>query len=827
MQVAQNKKVEQLRKMKLNGIWKMSRADGDMIGEKKFLDAAVPGSLYQTMLENGEMKDPFYGENELEVLKLSEEDFCFETVFRAGKELMQEEKIFLVLDGIDTLADVFVNGENVGHCDNMHRSWEFDVSSIIKDGKNELKIRLYSPIQYIKQKNEKVYTGGVTESMEGFPHLRKAHCMFGWDWGPRLPDEGIFRDVSLVGYSKGRIHDVYVTQKHEDERVGLGFHVNCQWLKEGSDNQIEIKVTAPDGTCYLADTENLLWLEEPQLWWPNGYGAHPLYKVNVTLLDENKEVLDTWEKKIGLRTMTINQDKDEWGNGFAHEVNGVKIFAMGANYIPEDNLLGRCSKERTKALLKDCVTCHYNIIRVWGGGFYPDDYFYELCDEFGLLVWQDFMFACESVELTEEFEENIRQEVIQNVQRIRNHACLALWCGNNEMESQTMDKCWKPSKKQECDYIKLFEYIIPGILKQEDPQTFYWPSSPSSGGNYDNPWEENKGDTHYWDVWHGEKPFTEFRKFYFRYLSEFGFQSFPSLKTIETFTEEKDRNIFSRVMEMHQRNCGANGKILSYLSQTYLYPKDFAHLIYASQLLQAEAMRHGIEHNRRNRGRCMGTIVWQLNDIWPAASWSGIDYYGRWKALQYEEKRSFEPVHISCEEMGEIQQRPYCILEPSEMEQSVRLHVANETKNMVTGTVKWELRTPDSLIVLQGSEEVTVEAMSGTWLDKLNFQNYNVRKHYVSYTLETKNGIISSGTCLLTMPKHFEFRNPKLQVKQDGDKITVTAENYAKNVMVYDLDSDLVLSDNFFDMNKGEKTISIQRGTVSKLRVMSVYDIGF
>ena len=495
---------------------------------------------------------------------------------------------------------------------------------------------------------------------EGFPHLRKAHCMFGWDWGPRLPDAGIFRPVSLLGVKNSRIESVYVTQHHEEGKVTLDFDVTLELFggsksAQGSGfmeqaaqwdtTRIEVEVTSPDGKKYhpnLSGKEPAgeapkedyrIEITDPQLWWPRGYGKQPLYQVKVTLLSKEGEALDTWERRIGLRVLTVNTEKDEWGNCFAYEVNGVKIFAMGADYIPEDNILSRVNRERTRKLLTDAAWANHNCIRVWGGGYYPDDFFFDICDELGLIVWQDFMFACASYELDDDFERNVSKEIVDNVRRIRHHACLGLWCGNNEMETQTLDGVWKTTAKQKYDYIKLYEYIIPKILQEEDPAAFYWPSSPSSGGNFDNPWDENRGDTHYWDVWHGNKPFTEYRKFRFRYLSEFGFQSFPCLKTVESFTLPEDRNIFSRVMEMHQRNCAANGKILNYLSATYLYPKDFDSLLYTSQLLQADAIRYGVEHFRRHRGRCMGAVVWQLNDIWPVASWASVDYYGRWKAL--------------------------------------------------------------------------------------------------------------------------------------------------------------------------------------------------
>lgn len=498
---------------------------------------------------------------------------------------------------------------------------------------------------------------------------------------------------------------------------------------------------------------------------------------------------------------------------------------MGADYIPEDNLFSRINKERTRKLLSDAAAVNHNSIRVWGGGYYPDDYFFDICDELGLLVWQDFMFACASYELDDVFERNITAEIRDNVRRLRHHACLALWCGNNEMETQTLDKAWKPSIKQKYDYIKIFEYIIPHILQEEDPVTFYWPSSPSSGGNYDDPWDENRGDTHYWAVWHGNKPFTDYRNYHFRYLSEFGFQSFPCMQTVETFTEPQDRNIFSRVMEMHQRNTSANGKIMNYLSATYLYPKDFDQLLYASQLLQADAIRYGVEHFRRNRGRCMGAVVWQLNDIWPVASWASIDYYGRWKALHYAEKRMYAPVMISCEETGELSERPFCVSEPHPILVKARLHVANETMQEVKGIVKWKVCLPDSSVLLEGGQELTVPALDGVWLDQIDLEDFEERKIHISYAFIVNGEVVSENSCLFTAPKHYFFEDPRLSVRAEGNKVTVRAEKYAKNVMIGNADGSLKLSDNFFDMEAGEKTVEVLEGNTDTLSVRSVYNI--
>ena len=833
-------------KMILDKNWQMQIIGENVYGiSEDWIEAQVPGSVYSNLLHHGLMPDPYDRMNELDALKLMENDFRFQTTFTLSRQQTDSDFLLLRFDGIDTLAKVCLNGRVLGSVNNMHRIWEFDIAETAVCGENTLLIEFASPTKFIEEENAKVFTGGSAEAMRGFPHLRKAHCMFGWDWGPRLPDVGIFREVSVLFGEKARLGWVYITQKWHDKEKNISedkAYIVQDVVDITTDGRIEGFV--PDGNYEIQialydDRDNLVkskssrqdaeWhtitVRNPKRWWPHGYGEQPLYRMEVTLIDETGEVLDVWSRRIGLRTVTVNTQKDEWGECFAHEVNGIKIFAMGADYIPEDNILSRVTRERTEKLLRDAVAANHNCIRVWGGGYYPDDWFYDLCDELGLLVWQDFMFACASYELDDEFEHNICAEIRDNVRRIRHHACLGLWCGNNEMEAQTLDKAWQPSAKQKYDYIKLFEYIIPKVLEMEDPETFYWPSSPSSGGNFDDPWDENRGDAHYWDVWHGNKPFTEYRKYQFRYLSEFGFQSFPCLKTVESFTRPEDRNIFSRVMEMHQRNAAANGKILSYLSATYLYPSEFDLLLYASQLLQAEAIRYGIEHFRRHRGRCMGTVVWQLNDIWPTASWAGIDYYGRWKALHYAEKRAFAPVMISCEETGELSERPYCIAQPAPIEKSARLHVANETTQLIKGVAHWQLRSASGEVLLMGQEGVTVNPLSGIWLEKHDFSAFNELEVYLSYAFEIDDRVVSESTCLFTAPKHFTFEDPKLSCVREGSSLIVSAQAYAKNVEIQGVDKDVRLSDNFFDMNPGEKRVEIVEGDAEKFSVRSVYDI--
>ncbi len=814
--------------------WSMNKA-----GETETFPAIVPGSVYNDLLFNKKMEDPYYRDNEGKALKIMDDDFEYRTTFDRPEELDGSEEILLHFDGIDTVADIFLNGALLGHVENMHRTWEFPVKAFLRPQGNELKVVLYSPTKFIKEANKKNPILGSTDAMAGFPHLRKAHCMFGWDWGPRLPDAGIWRDVRLIGFEDARIDSVYVTQKHADGTVKLTLYVEVDRIGEelvrrlGEDHRLDdlacrVTLTDPDGRESVyehAEAMAGILVEHPQLWWPNGYGSQPLYEIEVELLKDG-QALDSWKRRIGLRTMEMHIEKDQYGEQFCHKVNGVKIFAMGADYIPEDNILARVTPERTYNLLAQAKAAHFNCIRVWGGGNYPYDAFWDACDELGLIVWEDFMFACAVYDLTEEFEENITAEFIDNIKRIRHHASLGLWCGNNEMEMFVLQgEGWVNKPSQKSDYVKMYEYILPKICKKYDPNTFYWPASPSSGGAFDAPNDENRGDVHYWDVWHGNKPITEYRKFYFRYVSEFGFQSFPSLKTCETFTEPKDRNIFSYVMEKHQRNSSANGKIMNYMEQTFLYPTGFDTVLYASQLLQAEAIRYGVEHFRRNRGRCMGTVIWQLNDCWPVASWSSIDYCGRWKAMHYYAKRFFAPIMISCAEEGILSQDTNPNAEPYEVKKSIHLNVANETMEQVCVTVKWALRNEKAEILRQGEKELCVDALSAAWLDKEEMTDADLYHNYVSYDCCRNGERISGGTVLFTAPKQFDFADPQLCVRAEGDELVVSAKAYARSVEIINEADDMLLSDNYFDMNAGECRVKVLKGKPEGLKVRSVYDI--
>lgn len=394
------------------------------------------------------------------------------------------------------------------------------------------------------------------------------------------------------------------------------------------------------------------------------------------------------------------------------------------------------------------------------------------------------------------------------------------------MEMFVKEGNWVSKHSEVKDYLLMYERVIPEVLKEYDPQTFYWPASPSSGGSFDEPNAPDRGDVHYWDVWHGSKPFSDYRNYFFRYASEFGFQSFPCLNTIKTFTDDPDDwNIFSYVMEKHQRNAGANGKIMNYMQQTFRYPSAFETVLYASQLLQAEAIRYGVEHFRRNRGRCMGAIYWQLNDCWPVASWSSIDYTGRWKALHYYAKRFFSPLMVSCEEEGWLTRKPDMNREHFEFEKSIRLNVANETRKEQQVLVRWAVRNRSGEIVSSHEELVCVPAMSSVWLDKMEFPHIQVFDRYVSYELLKDGEVISEGTVIFSLPKYFSYADPKLTCQVEGDEIVVQAQAYAKSVEIRNDTETLLLSDNYFDLNAGEKRVRILGGKPENLQLRSVYDI--
>ena len=787
----------------LNGTWQLSAGHRSL----ESVDMQIPGTVLSGLLAAGKIKDPFYRTNEDATRALFWKDYVFTRTFDVDEELLAQQHIVLVCEGLDTLAEISINGTFLAKTDNMHRTWKFQAKKLLHPGKNEIQIVFRSVLRFIEDypyEAHKKINYIPCGSMKGNQLLRKAHSMFGWDWGPQTIDAGIFRDIYLQGYSHARIEDIRIHQQHAKNvsvqtSITLSESVPGQKLcvelsEDGADKPLQTKLckTNADGVAAVDFV-----IENPKLWWPNDYGDQPLYIVRTTLLDEDGTNLESITRRIGLRTLTISQEKDEWGNEFAFCVNGVKIFTRGGNYIPDDCLYTRITEKKLDYILESCRRAHFNCVRVWGGGYYPSDAFYDLCDEKGLIVWQDLMYACNVYDVTDAFAENCRQETYDNVRRLRHHASLGLWCGNNEIES-AWDH-WGDFQKEtpylRADYIRLFEEVLPKAVQEADGETFYWHSSPSSGGCFDNPDDANRGDTHYWDVWHGQKPFTDYRKYFFRFCSEFGFQSFPCAKTVNSFTLEDDRNIFARVMESHQKNDAANGKMLYYLSENLRYPKDLTHLLYASQVLQGMAIKYGVDHWRRNRGRCMGTLYWQINDDWPAPSWSSIDYFGRWKALHYMAQKFYAPHAVSMT-LEDHRCHVYFSNESFETtEYSLTLSIRD-----LSGNVLETYETKGNSPAFSAIETAVVDICS--WED----QKDDV---FLEAVIHTKDQKVLKDVETLVPYKYLNLKNPVIstEAKETNDAfiLHISSDCFAPFVALDFDDADVIFSDNFFHLT--DKTV--------------------
>ncbi len=811
--------------LSLNGKWKMQKK-----GDSQLTEALVPGSVYNDLLNAGLMEDPYFRDNEESALQLSCNDYEYSRTFIISDEIIQSDMVYLLCMGLDTLSEIYINEKHISDTNNMFRTYRFDIKEFLHKGENSIRILFNSPVNYATQMDDRDHLISSSCAVRGISHIRKASCMFGWDWGPKLPDIGIWRDISIIYGNSGKISDMYVRTRPDGKKYIIDIELKNDIISSDSKVANKITVTDPDGNIISTQTDKnivTLTIDNPKLWWPNGYGEQPLYTV-LNELYVDSESVDCKTLTIGLREITINRDTVEDGTKFEFTVNGISIFAMGADYIIEDNILARCNKEKTEQLIRDCIEANYNIIRVWGGALYPEDYFFDLCDKYGLLVWQDFMFANAMYNHDKEFLDNIAHEIEDNIKRLRHHASLAIWCGNNEIE-ELWDGRWRrnnwgtPALK--ANYIKLFESFIPELVEKYDPDRFYWPSSPSSYGSFDDPNGQQHGDMHYWGVWHADEPFTAFRDLYPRMMTEFGLQSFPDYKTIKSFTLPEDRNIFSYVMEAHQKSRTGNTKIMNYIGMNYKYPKDLKALVYVSQLIQAEGIKYGVEHWRRNRGRCMGSIYWQLNDCWPVASWSSIDSFGRWKALHYAAKRFYSPIMISACEDGA----------------DVSLWVCNETRNSVCGIASWRL-IRDNQVILSSKAEMELSPLSSAKIKDLDFSEYidtpmHCRNTILEYKFITENTVVSEGTLCFVKYKHFSFANPCIKTKvfdENGTlKITISADNFAKFVYLDLSEADAVFSDNYFDLCGGEeKTVSVIRTSKdididafkNQLTVTSLYD---
>lgn len=785
--------------MSLSGSWRLRQVGGD--GQE--FPAQVPGGVHTDLLAAGQIPDPFVGDKEFDVQWVAEKDWSFSRQFTVSAEMLAEDRVVLVCDGLDTLGQVTLNGKVLGRFENMFRVYQWEVKDILRPGENEIVFTFDSPVNYVTEWQRKNPLLGVTQAIPGASHIRKAPCHFGWDWGPMLPPIGIWKDLRLEGYSVAQFENVHLRQQVEGAKGFLSAQVEAeQWIE--ADLQVKLIVVGPDGKSWEQKAEldgkfGMVSVEiaDLELWWPNGYGKQPLYQVEVVLQAGGRR-LDGKKYKIGFRTIELSQKPDQWGESFTFIVNGVPIFAKGADWIPADSFPTRISDEYLQGLLRSAVDAHMNMLRIWGGGFYEEEDFYDLCDEYGILIWQDFVFACSIYPDREDFFANVREEAIQNVRRLRHRASLALWCGNNEMEQGWVDWGWNRPEDHEtmrlkAAYDRMFHHLIPEVVAVEDPDRPYWPSSASSGIPFAEPNGEARGDCHYWDVWHGRKPFTAYRDTFPRFMSEFGFQSLPPMETIKTYAEEKDWNMTSYIMEHHQRSFKGNGLMIAQMTDTFRMPKDFPKLVYLSMLLQAEGIRYGVEHWRRHKERVSGILYWQLNDCWPVASWSSLDYYGRWKALHYMARRFYAPVLLSVEDS----------------DTTMGVWVTSDVNAAWKGEIEWKLVHLDGRVVEAGNEQVSLEPLQSRQFINRTFDISAEERRSLVFlcTLKQNGSLISYSVSPFTSNRYLELVEPQIthQVEQKGEfaGIKLTSSSLARFVELALEGADVIFSDNYFDVPAG------------------------
>lgn len=790
----------------LNGEWTIRDANGSMT-----LPGRVPGDVMHALLAAGKIRDPFVRENELDVQWVGKTDWAYERTFRVDEALLKRERIVLRCRGLDTIATVTVNGVKVGQADNMFRTWEFDLKPALRRGENRIRVLFQSPTTYVDHKQRagrKMQQWGGPLERKGRAWIRKEQCNFGWDWGPCLITSGIWRDLDMVAFDTARLADVHVTQDHNRKggRVALNVAVTAEAAGAAAvhaDVAVTLgkeTVAAGFGTLKNGRLELPLEVEKPRLWWPNNLGAQPLYQVKVELKDAAGEVLDEKTQRIGLRTLRLDRHPDQWGESFQFVVNGVPFFAKGANWIPVDAILSRPTRADYFRLVGDAAAANMNMLRCWGGGIYEDDAFYEACDEFGVCVWQDCMFACATYPAFDHaFMDNVKAEIEDNARRLRHHASLALWCGNNELEQGLVGDVWNDWQMSWDDYKKLFDRLIPETLAALDPGHDYWPCSPHSPqGDRKDHKNPRCGDAHLWDVWHGQKPFEWYRTCEHRFNSEFGFQSFPEPRTVRAFTEPKDRNVTSYVMEHHQRSGIGNTTIMRYMLDWYKLPKDFESTLWLSQILHGMAMKYAVEHWRRSMPRGMGTLYWQINDCWPVASWASIDFFGRWKALQYMARKFFAPLLVSGLEDAE--------------KKTVEVHVTSDLLAPVAGTVRWTAMQADGTVLETGAKAVRVGAAKNRLVTTLDLRRHAegtaARNLMLWLELEVDGKVVADNFVTLVKPKHLELEDPGIRasVKRQKDgtlAVTVKAEKPALWVWLEAGDLDVRYSDNFFHLCPG------------------------
>lgn len=803
-------------KLELGGsAWQFRKA-----GSSDWLPTTVPGTVHTDLLNNKKIDDPYYRTNEKKQQWIGESDWEYQTSFIITDELLQKENVNLVFEGLDTYADVFVNDKLVLSADNMFRSWSKEIKRHLVKGENKLRIYFYSPINKVTPAYKQLgYTVPVSNNDQADERVsvftRKAGYHFGWDWGPRLVTSGVWRPVYLVGWNKAKIDDVFIKQKNlTNSTATLEAQLEVSATTEGVK---EVAIYVDNSKAPVASKRVLLskgltkviipfTMKNVELWWPNGMGKQRLYNFKVQVKD-GAAVVSEKSTRRGFRTVEVVQEANEKGQAFYFKVNGVPVFAKGANYIPQDNFLTRVTPQRYEHIINTAVQSNMNMLRVWGGGIYENEIFYNLCDEKGLLVWQDFMFACALYPPDEALKQNIYNEAVENVKRLRNHPSIAMWCGNNEIVQFFNQNFWgqmkvkwtpKDSISVLNTYAEIFHNILPSAVKAHDDEKFYWSSSPN-GYNYSMKFtgDGKRGDMHYWGVWHGREPFEKFNEVIPSFMSEYGFQSFPEMETVKRFALPEDHSISSEVMTAHQRSGIGNEAIAQYMKARYKTPEDFSNFLYVGQVLQGEGIRMAIEAHRRGMPYCMGSLYWQLDDCWPAASWSSMDYYGRWKALQYMVKKAFNPVIVSILKEGD----------------EIKVYAVSDKLKSFNASLQLQLIDLSGKVLSNVQKQVLVSANGSTIIYSVKendlVKGHNRNKISFIATLVAGKEEVAQNIFYFALPKDLELEqsNIKTSLSKSGKLYTIDilADKLAKNVNLSVGEENIVFSDNYFDVIPGVK----------------------
>jgi beta-mannosidase len=822
----------------LNAGWEFRQMGaGQENGGGTWRPAQVPGDVHLDLLRNHLIPDPYYRDNESKLQWIQEADWEYRTSLSATPELLSRKNVELVFEGLDAYAEVYVNDEHVLTADNMFREWRVNIRPDLKQGANQLRVVFPSPIRAAAKISAADHWRSQTHTEEK-TYVRKAAYEYGWDWGPTFVTSGIWRPVKLEAWDADRISNFHIAQRDVTAKVAhLTAQVEVTASEDGTGSVLISyahagrKMEVPRSFTFHAGVNHVdvqLEIPNPALWYPAGYGAQPLYQFDARLT-VGKQTADEVSTRTGLRSVVLRRELDQWGRSFEFVINGIPVFSKGADVIPFDSFPNRVTTEQYRRILESAREANMNMIRHWGGGYYETDEFYNLADELGIMIWQDFMFGNDWQPGTYAFKQNVEKEAEHQLRRLRDHPSIVIWSGNNETEEafhwNGRDDLPFPTRLQMWqDYLTVFSGILDRAVSRLSPETPYWPSSPSSDYEETSPAYQS-GDFHDWSVWHGRVPFSEYEKHFPRFMTEYGFQSFPEMRTVEAFTVPEDRSgIFTPIMLAHQKNNEGNSIIHDYMLKDYGEPKNFASFLYASQVLQAEGIKIGAEHLRRNRPRIMGSIFWQLNDCWPVASWSSIDYYGRWKALQYYARRFYSPLLVS----------------PHLEEGALKVYVVSDKTTPASARLRVRIMKMDGTVLSDNTQDIEVPALSSKVYLQKPLSEFVNREGTDAATIFGVSDLLVEGRQVSRNVAYFlptkEIHLPEAQIvaeltgKSSTYKLHLSSKALARSVYVSFGDADFQLSDNYFDLIPGE---GVDIGVTSsasleelkaKLKVISLAD---